>query len=108
MTRIRQSEAIPGAMRVQADMFCRGRGDGRVRVARVYRVGKTRDGSGADEYVLVRFENRLREAMSALLRVEGQGYQMTFTEICQEVRKKEGAMIVNWMDKEGAVRDGIR
>ena len=108
MTRIRQSETMTGALKVQADVFCRSRGDGRVRVARVYRVEKTRDGSGAEEYVLVRYENRLRAAMSSLLRVEGEGYALTFTEICRDARKKEGDMIIAWMDKEGAVRDGLK
>lgn len=108
MTRIRQSEAMVGALKVQAEMFCRNQGNGRVRVARVYRVEKTRDGSGAEEYVLVRYENRLRKAESALLRVEGEGYALTFTEICRDIRRNESAMIVRWMAGEGAVQDGLR
>ena len=109
MTRIRQSEYMPGSLKVQADMWHRSRGDGRVRVARTYRLHKTRDGSGAEEFVLTRYEGRVpdkgRVAMSSLLKVEGEGYELTFTEVFSCLRKQEGAEIVKWYARNGAIME---
>ena len=109
MTRIRQSEFMPGSLKVQADMFHRLRGDGRVRVARTYRLHKTRDGSGAEEYLLTRYEGKHpdkgRVAMSSLLKVEGEGYSLTFTEVFACPRKQEGSEIVKWYARNGAIME---
>lgn len=109
MTRIRQSEFMTGALKVQADMFHRSRGDGRVRVARTYRLHKTRYGSGAEEYLLTRYEGKHpekgRTAMSSLLKVEGEGYALTFTEVFACLRKQEGSEIVKWYARNGAIME---
>ena len=107
MTRIKQTDVIIPAIKVQADMWHRDRGDGRVRVARAYHVEHNRDGSGAEGYLLTRYENRLHVAMSSLLRVEGEGFNVTFIEVCREARRNEGDMMAAWYDREGAVKDGL-
>lgn len=105
MTRIRVSEQILGAMKVQADMWHRSRGDGRVRVVRIYRMHSTRDGSNAQEYLLTRYEDNRREAASSILMVEGTGYELTFTEVCRDIRRNEGKMINAWHASHGAMKE---
>lgn len=107
MTRIKQSDVMAPAMKLMAESWVRSLGYGRVRVARVYRLQRTRDGSGAEEYLLARGESGVEGPVSMLLKVEGTGYQMTFQVHKSAARKAEGKMINAWYDAEGALRDGL-
>lgn len=106
MTQIKQSEVMKPEQKVLADMWHRNRGDSRVRVARVYRLSHARSGANSVEFVLTRYENKLHVAMSSILRVEGNGYELTFTEVRRATRRDEGKMILEWFASEGAVEHG--
>ena len=106
MTQIKQSEVMQPGLKVLADMWHRNRGDNRVRVARVYRLSHMRSGENSVEFILTRYENRFHVAMSSILRIEGEGYELTFTEVCRDTRRDEGKMILDWFASEGAVEHG--
>lgn len=112
MTRIYASDPIAPGLKVQAEMWHRSCGDGRVRAVRVYRLHRHRDGSNAEEYLLTRYEGRHRErgriAMSALLRVEGDGFDRTFHQVWACPRKEESDRILQWQEENGVLMDGIR
>lgn len=101
MKKVRTSDVILGMVKVQAEMFHRARGDSRFRAARMYRMTETVDGSGAKEYMLTRYEDKLHTARSSLLLVEGDPERLQFTEICSARRKEEPKMIEKWLEKEG-------
>ena len=101
MKKVRTCNVILGLVKVQAEMFHRARGDSRFRAARMYRMTATVDGSGAVEYMLTRYEDKLRIARSSLLRVEGDPERLRFTEICAARRKEEPKMIEQWLEREG-------
>lgn len=111
MTRIKQTDIVPPHMIVAAKMFHQGRGEERVRLARLYMVSDRQDGSGMQEYLLTRYVNRLGVAMSSILElaetplakshvsIGEHAYQLV--EVCREERKKEEQMIVSWCTGKG-------
>lgn len=107
MTRIKQNDIIPPPLMVQAAAWHRERGNQRIRVARTYHVLRTRDESSPEEYVLTRYETNRGAAMSMLLKVEGEGWDLKFTEVSRDERREEGRMLRSWYDKNGAIRDGL-
>lgn len=101
MTRIRCRELVLGTVKVQADMYMRALGAQRVRVVRAYMLTRTKDESGAEEHVLVRYNDQ-NGPKSALLRVEGTREVLKFSVACETIRKQEPKMIDGWYGKEGA------
>lgn len=101
MTRIYQTDLFPPGMKVQAEMYHRSRGDGRVRVIRRFTLSHRKDGCGMEEYVLTRYEDKKRAAASSILAVEGQGYELAFREVRCCPRKGEGEMIMQWCEEMG-------
>lgn len=106
MTNIKQTDIMPPAYLVAGRMYHQARGDQRPRVARLYTVSKRRDGTGMETYMLTRYVTKLGVAMSALLRVEGEGHDMQLHEVMREDRKHEEKMIMAWYKEQGSLDFG--
>ena len=106
MTRITVSDAMEPVVKVLAEMEVRKQRASKVRVPREYRIW--RDGKDVECVVLVRYNDRLDRAMSALLAVEGQGTETTFRGLQMGSRGNENHMIDKRYEQEGARREGRR
>jgi len=111
LTRIYTSDPMAPGIKVLAEMWHMSFGDARPRAVRVYRVHKDRR-SEAEEFLLTRYEGRYKDRgripMSALLRVEGQSFQRTFTQVWACPRKEEPEYILQWQEELGAIIDAPR
>lgn len=96
MNKITQTGLVPPALAVAAKCyFARGKNQ-RVSVARMYTV------TGADtmkQYVLVRYMTELGAGMSSILKVRETKDEWTLVEEARDERKREGNMILRWMDE---------
>ena len=106
MKRIRQTDVMHPSVLIGAQCYHHRRGDKRIRVARMYTVSERRDGSGAEEYLLTRYESPDKKARSSILLVEGTGNGQTFREIHAADRKQEERMIMDWCVSKGAITRG--
>lgn len=103
MTRITVSDAMEPVVKVLAEMEVRKQRASKVRVPREYRIW--RDGQDVECVVLVRYNDRLDRAMSALLAVEGQGTETIFRGLQMCSRGNEKHMIDKLYEQEGARRE---
>lgn len=103
MTRITVSDAMEPVVKVLAEMEVRKQRASKVRVPREYRIW--RDGQEVECVVLVRYNDRLDRAMSALLAVEGQGAETSFRGLQMCSRGNEKHMIDKLYEQEGARRE---
>ena len=106
MTRIKQTDIMHPSHLIAGKMFHQERGDKRPRVARMYTVSERRDGANMVQYLLTRYVTSLGVAMSAILAVEGTGYQVQMREVCRETRKNEEKMIMDWYREKGCLDFG--
>lgn len=106
MTRIKQTDIMHPSYLIAGKMYHQERGDKRPRVARMYTVSERRDGANMEQYLLTRYVTQLGVAMSAILAVEGTGYDVQVREICREDRKAEEKMIMAWYQERGCLEFG--
>jgi len=72
----------------------------------MYTVSERRDGANLQQYLLTRYVTKLGVAMSAILAVEGTGYQVQMREVSREDRKNEEKMIMAWYQEKGCLEFG--
>jgi hypothetical protein len=106
MIHIKQTDIMHPAYMVSGRMFHQARGDSRPKVARMYTVSEKRDGTNMQMYLLTRYVTKLGVEMSAILEVEGTGYDMQLTEVRREDRAHEERMIMAWYQEKGCLDFG--
>ena len=95
MIRILSSDIMHPSLLIGARCFHQRRGDTRVLVPKMYTVARTRDGSGADVYMLTRYVDASGRAMSGIVAWDTER-EAVCTEVHHCLRKMEPQMLVAW------------
>lgn len=96
MNKVTQTWMVPPAVAVAAKCYYARQKSTRVNVPRIYTViGE----AGQKQYVLVRYATELGAGMSSILEVRRQEDKITLVEAARDERRREGNMIIDWMDE---------